>query len=133
MIDWDRVKSLRDELGEDDFLTVVELFLDEIEGTVMRLGTDDAVRLESDLHFLRGSALNLGFAAFGAACYDAEQIVRQGCAQSVSISGLLDSYAEHKKEFLTGHANAAQYQAADPQSGVAGCVTPGIETATRHG
>ena len=31
MIDWERVTSLRDEVGEDEFRPLVEMFLDEIE------------------------------------------------------------------------------------------------------
>ena len=30
MIDWDRVSELRDEVGAEDFLEVVEMFLDEV-------------------------------------------------------------------------------------------------------
>ena len=73
MIDWKRVQALKEELGADDFLPVVELFLDELEGIVMRLAHGDAERLECDMHFLHGSAASLGFTAFASLCQQAEQ------------------------------------------------------------
>ena len=58
MIDWDRLKELRDEVGAEDFDEVVELFLDEVEGVMDRLrDSPDVDTLEEDLHFLKGSAL----------------------------------------------------------------------------
>lgn len=38
MIDWERVAELQSEIGADGFGEVLELFLDEVEGVVMRLG-----------------------------------------------------------------------------------------------
>ena len=69
MIDWSRVNELKGEIGEDGFAEVVELFLDEVETAIARLSPDSPARkLETDMHFLKGSAWNLGFVEFGAVC-----------------------------------------------------------------
>ncbi|MFD1794933.1 Hpt domain-containing protein [Paracoccus aurantiacus] len=98
MIDWKRVNELRAELGDDDFAPVVELFLDEIEGIVMRLTHGDAERLENDMHFLKGSAANLGFTAFAQICQQGEIGARDG-HDAFDLATLLDCYAATKKEF----------------------------------
>ena len=62
MIDWDRVRELRAEVGEDAFDEVVELFLDEVDESVESLtpGCD----VPAALHFIQGSAENLGLKEF---------------------------------------------------------------------
>ena len=35
MIDWNRISTLRDEVGAEDFDEVVELFLDEVEEVIL--------------------------------------------------------------------------------------------------
>lgn len=67
MIDWTRVKDLHEEVGSRDFEEVVTLFIDEVETALGRLDGDPT---REDLHFLKGSALNLGFAALAQACRD---------------------------------------------------------------
>ena len=67
MIDWERVADLRSEVGEDDFFEVVDMFLEEVEEVIDRLtSSPEPARFEDDLHFLKGSALNLGFRHFSA-------------------------------------------------------------------
>ncbi len=65
MIDWTRVSELRDEIGAEDFGEIVEIFLEEVEEEIsaLRDGVENEA-LEAKLHFLKGSALNLGFADF---------------------------------------------------------------------
>ena len=62
MINWARFEELRHEIGEDGIGEVVEIFLEEVEETLGQLSEpqSDADRAAS-LHFLKGSALNLGF------------------------------------------------------------------------
>ena len=64
MIDWPRVTELREEVGAEDFGEVVEIFLEEVEEVIGKLEGGDRGQLEQDLHFLKGSALNLGFDEF---------------------------------------------------------------------
>ena len=99
MIDWGRVAELRDEIGDDGFAEVLELFLDEVEVVVMRLGRNPA-KLEDDLHFLKGSAWNLGFTGFGAMCQEGERKSAAGRAHEVDVSAVLASYGASKIEFM---------------------------------
>lgn len=68
MIDWNRVAVLRAEIGHEDFAEVVALFLEEAEEVAQRLPTQKGEALRGDLHFLKGAALNLGFAALADLC-----------------------------------------------------------------
>ena len=102
MIDWDRVSELRSEIGDDGFDEVVELFLDEVEEVVMRLGSKpDPARYEEELHFLKGSAWNLGFADFGALCQDGERKAGAGRQAEIDIQAVLDCYGKSKQQFMS--------------------------------
>lgn len=101
MIDWNRVEELRDEVGSDDFEEVVELFLEEVDEAITRMQTQpDDSRLEQDLHFLKGSSLNLGFAAFSTLCFEGETAARQGETERIDLPKIFNSYAESRAEFL---------------------------------
>lgn len=101
MIDWERVADLRAEVGEDDFREVVELFLEEVEEVIDRLTTSPvAAKFEEDLHFLKGSALNLGFRHFSALCQVGEKLAANGQGDQVDIAAVLASYRDSKLTFL---------------------------------
>ena len=70
MIDWSRVTELRDEIGAEDFLEVVDLFLSEVGEQVTALEFSPVCDLPDALHAIRGSALNLGFSALAALCVE---------------------------------------------------------------
>ncbi len=111
MISWKRVDELRLEIGDDGFAEVVELFLDEVEEVVMRLtASPDPASYEQDLHFLKGSAWNLGFADFGALCQDGERRAAGGNAASVDIGAVTDCYSASKAVFIEGLAALAEGQ-----------------------
>lgn len=112
MIDWARVDELCHEIGFDGFAEVVELFLDEVEDVVMRLGSaPNPVNYEQDLHFLKGSAWNLGFTDFGALCQDGERKAAGGQADSVDIRAVISSYGASKAVFMDGLAQIAEGRA----------------------
>lgn len=73
LIDRDRLQELRDEIGEEDFAEVVTMFLEEMRDSLQELRDNPAMAGTDALHGLRGSALNLGFTDFAAACTKAEQ------------------------------------------------------------
>lgn len=101
MIDWTRVQALQSEIGQEDFAAVVDIFLDEVDTTVAGLDqTADAPTLEAQLHFLKGSALNLGFARFSALCQDGETAAASGAADGIDVSCILDAYRASRREFL---------------------------------
>lgn len=103
MILWSRVNELRDEVGAEDFKEVINLFLEEVEEAINRLrGDPDRGQLEQDLHFLKGSALNLGFSEFADLCQDGERLSAAGEADTVDLAAIVDSYDRSKTAFFDG-------------------------------
>jgi HPt (histidine-containing phosphotransfer) domain-containing protein len=93
MIDWSQVKSLRNDVGHDEFDEIVELFLEEVEKIVAKLREAPNIsELENDMHSLKGSALNLGFATFSQMAYTVkkcqpkEMLQKLILAKSLSVS-----------------------------------------------
>ena len=77
MIDWLRMSELRDEIGQEGFDEVVDVFLEEAEEVLARLSQGSGPAHE-DLHFLKGSALNLGFVLVAQHCQDGERLLSAG-------------------------------------------------------
>ncbi|MGX9356040.1 Hpt domain-containing protein [Roseobacteraceae bacterium S113] len=100
MIDWDRVAELRDEIGAEDFDEVVEIFLEEVDAAVDAIGGDHSP-LEAQLHFLKGSALNLGFVGFANLCQDGEARAAEG-ATDIALAPISESYQASRAEFTSG-------------------------------
>lgn len=102
MIDWSRVTELQSEIGAEDFLEVVDLFLEEVDGVLDRLRQNtDRSQLEQDLHFLKGSALNLGFETFSTLCQDGERAAAAGKAAEVDLAEILECYDTSRDVFVT--------------------------------
>lgn len=103
MINWGKVRELRDDVGSEDFDDVVEIFLSEVQEVVDRLLINvDLASLEEDLHFLKGSALNLGFTDFSDLCQSGEKLSADGQAAQVDVIEILACYAASKDLFLEG-------------------------------
>ena len=103
MINWPRVNQLRDEVGRDEFDEVVEIFLDEVQDVMVRLRQDtERQDLEQNLHFLKGSALSLGFDSFSRLCQDGERRAAAGAAAEVDIDAILAAYDESLALFQSG-------------------------------
>ena len=101
MINWDRVEELRDEIGAEDFAEVVELFLEEVEQVIDKLSrAPDVNTLGDDLHFLKGSAMNLGFQALGKICQSEERKAARGAAAEVEIGPVIETYEMSRTTFL---------------------------------
>jgi HPt (histidine-containing phosphotransfer) domain-containing protein len=102
MIDWERVKELRAEIGPDDFSEVAEMFLEEADAAVSRLTLGlTAKAMEADLHFLKGAALNLGFDALSGLCQDGERRAAGGDT-SVDLEAVRSTYFASKAAFEGG-------------------------------
>lgn len=105
MIDWNRVRELREEIGVDAFEEVLDLFLEEAETAlaVLRTATteDD---LEAQLHFLKGSALNLGFDSLAALCAEGELLSHAGARDRVDLGEIVSRFDASKAAFLAGIA-----------------------------
>jgi histidine phosphotransfer protein HptB len=78
MIDRARLTELKQEIGEEDFGEVAEIFLEEMDEMLTALCADPAAIVPAAFHGLRGSASNLGFSGFATACIDAEKRSQSG-------------------------------------------------------
>lgn len=79
MIDWNHLHAMREEIGADDFEDVLNLFLDECAQAVAELSSEGSIEtIAAQLHFIKGSAMNLGFAALSAHCALAEHSIGSG-------------------------------------------------------
>ncbi|MDP2739485.1 MAG: Hpt domain-containing protein [Pseudorhodobacter sp.] len=108
MIDWERVADLRSEIGSDGFDEVITLFLEETDEVIARLSArPDPARVERDLHFLKGSALNLGFHALAALCQEGERRAASGQAAMVDVAAVVHNYQTSKAAFRAGLAQAS--------------------------
>ncbi|NJM82740.1 MAG: hypothetical protein HC844_09730 [Tabrizicola sp.] len=106
MIDWKRVEELREEIGADDFAEVVGMFLDEAHQTIDRLrGGIPPEVVGGQLHFLKGSALNLGLTELAALCQTGEQEAARGRAEGVDLMRVVDVYLASEMAFLGAMAS----------------------------
>ncbi len=111
MIDWTRVKALRDEVGEEDFGDIVEIFIEEVSEMVERLRTAPKIgSLGEDLHALKGSALNLGFTEFSTLCQIGETLAATGKPEEIDLPPILASYDSSSATFLDGLNNPSNFQ-----------------------
>lgn len=103
MIDWTRIAELRDEIGAEDFHEVVDLFLKEVETTLADLpgAMAQPAEMEEKLHFLKGSALNLGFSALADCCQSGEIAARSGSTSAIDVDAILSLYARSRGTFLS--------------------------------
>lgn len=103
MIDWIRIDQLKDEIGPECFDEVVDLFLEEVETELDELGQGvEQNMLGTRLHFLKGSALNLGFTVFSKLCQEAEVAHANGAPEQVDVNAIVSCYANSKTAFLQG-------------------------------
>lgn len=105
-MNWDRVEELREEVGEDAFSEVVELFLEETEDVAVRLrAAPDPKILEDQMHFLKGAALNLGFEELAEMCQTGEVAARNGAGAQIDVSAILTCYEQSRDTLLKGLPN----------------------------
>jgi HPt (histidine-containing phosphotransfer) domain-containing protein len=108
MIDWDRVAELRDEIGAEDFTEVADMFLEEADevAQTMRAGLPPDA-LEAALHFLKGSALNLGFSNLAQLCQIGEKAAVSGDISGIDLAQVVAVYERSKTAFQAGKAEDA--------------------------
>jgi hypothetical protein len=96
MIDWERISGLCEEIGAESFDEVMELFLTEVGGVLDAL--EEGPGLKDAMHFLKGTALNLGFSEFAGLCAAGELAASTGSGQ-VDIAAVRASYRNTLMEF----------------------------------
>ena len=105
MIDWQRVCELQSEFGDDGFVEVVELFLDEVEAALGNISAEPSgAGLQDHLHFLKGASLNLGFSTLAERCRDLEAAIAASPDTPACDGTLRAVFDESKKIFLEGIA-----------------------------
>jgi histidine phosphotransfer protein HptB len=103
MIDWKRVQELRQEIGDDGFAEVTSMFLDEAEGAVHALLAGlPANEVGSQLHFLKGSALNLGLLDLANICQDGERKATAGFGVLIDTVQVAAVYRASRACLLSG-------------------------------
>ena len=102
MIDWNRGAELRDEIGNDGFAEVVDMFLAEADDVIARLSPDlGAQSLENDYHFLKGAALTLGFVVMAHLCQSRE-IAAKGGVISGDLTEFNSIYHNSRAALMAG-------------------------------
>lgn len=100
MVDWSRVKDLRSEVGSDDFEEIIAMFLEETDAVIAGITKAKSTRsLESELHFLKGSALNIGLASFARLCQQGEKVASSGTLP-VDLDEIVQAYWRSRNDLL---------------------------------
>lgn len=107
MINWTRVDEVRADMG-DAFGDLVEAFLDEMDEGMRHINQSATPAiLAAALHFLKGAALNLGFASFADLCARGESLANAGKAPAFDAAALRQCYTLSRAAFLAGLARRA--------------------------
>lgn len=100
MIDKGRIRELRDEVGEDDLAEVIALFCEEIDDLVASLDTSDGALYPNQIHFLKGSALNIGLDALGELCRIEELRLRADPSARPDVPAIRAAYAKARRALM---------------------------------
>ena len=106
MIDWTRIEALRDEVGAEALPEIVALFLDETGEAVDGLraivsgaaAPAEAPGMAARMHFLAGSAGQLGLTRMRALAAGAESAARDG--QAVDPAPVVAAYDAARAELV---------------------------------
>lgn len=101
MINKDRVAELRDEVGPDDLEEVVLMFCEEVEETLNRISRTEEHSVEEELHFLKGSALNIGLTEVGKLCQEAEVELRHNPAAQPDIKSISEAFRSSRTKLIS--------------------------------
>lgn len=106
MIDWERVRELRHDIGKDNFDEVVALFFIEADRAVARLTASNGAQvLSAQLHALKGAALNLGFDQLAGLCRRYEDLVAGGNID-IDIDAVHRAYDDARRAYEHGAASS---------------------------
>ena len=97
MINTNRIDELREEVGPDDLNEVIELFCEEMEETLSTLDQTALQDLPAQLHFLKGSALNLGLDRVSDLCRAEELRLKSDPTVAPDISAIRQAYSDARQ------------------------------------
>jgi HPt (histidine-containing phosphotransfer) domain-containing protein len=98
MIDWDRISELSSELGESDFDEVFALFCDEVGAALDDLSDNPGAQPLEKLHFIKGSALNIGFETVSRLCAEEEARLATDTGATPRITPIRDAFLAARSE-----------------------------------
>ncbi len=98
MVNWDRISELRQEVGEDDLTEVLALFCEEVEEVLAVLPSAEQSTLKGHLHFLKGSAANIGLDAVCTLCREAEDELTADPQAPVQVEFIRETYNTARAE-----------------------------------
>ena len=79
MIDLTRLEELRIDFGSDGLQDLMPVFIEEIEGAILKLKTQSgADDIAMTAHFIKGSAANLGLSDLARLCGELETSAEDG-------------------------------------------------------
>ena len=100
MINTNRINELKDEVGEDDLEEVIVLFCEEVEEVLEALDTTPPDQMAAQLHFLKGSALNIGLEAVSNLCRNAELSLKSDPSSAIDVDAIKSTYDQSKIALL---------------------------------
>lgn len=100
MLNEERIAELKDEVGADDFEEIVTLFCEEVEEMLDELSTTSPTQMADKLHFLKGSALNIGLDAVGEMCRNAENRLKTNRDAAPDIAAIRKLYLASRIQLL---------------------------------
>ena len=107
-IDWNRIQELHSEVGSESVDEIFDVFLEEVSGAIRQIDPDAALTaLESDMHFVKSSALNLGFAGLAELCREGERLAAGGERPISQISGISEEFDACLAEYNAGRGAIA--------------------------
>lgn len=93
-IDPARTEEMLDLFGVEGFRELLDMFAEETAAVVARLdASGEAVGLAEDLHFLKGSAANLGLLRLATLCAGAEDALRSGRCDRALLARITEGFA----------------------------------------
>ena len=100
MINKARIEELREEVGEDGLEEVIELFCEEMEDVLRDLPKVPTSELAAQLHFLKGSAANIGFDGVSGICQDQEVRLSADPGAAIDFAAIVLAYEAEKSALL---------------------------------
>jgi HPt (histidine-containing phosphotransfer) domain-containing protein len=80
----------------------VEIFLEEVDEALGRLFRSDDGAIAKDLHFIKGSALNIGLTEVSSICRSVETKLREAPARDADLRAIQTAFHKAKLEFASG-------------------------------
>lgn len=105
MIDQNRLSELRNDIGDDSIAEIIQLFCDEIEQAFAQLDSTDRNTAAEALHFIKGSALNIGLVQVGQLCERAEAQLLNESHFNVSATDIKRAYSAARKFLMDSLTN----------------------------